>query len=519
MIMHPTVPGLDGTILDNEDYNCAEGTGKNLFVAFVDVVEENGEGYVDSLWPKVTDNGLTENLPKESYVRLFEPWGWIIGTGIYIDDIDKAVDEKAKVLDAERDKNLLYAILIGLGSVLVSILIFFIIINNTVTKPINSMKKNLELIFRNGTIDLTKNIEIKANDEIGMPGNYYNTFMMKMLDVISKLRSISSQSKKLSVETLSSAAESSDVLKGIFKNTEVISGEFEKLSTIVSETTSAIEEISANIESLANQIESQSANVSESSASVEELIASINNISKIVSEREESAGQLINVTNLGSKKVDVTNEIVQSVSLLAENIFEIIEVINSVSSQTNLLSMNAAIEAAHAGEAGKGFAVVSDEIRRLAENTKENSTKIAQFITKIVEKIQNALHSAEESKQSFNKIDTEVGQFTNALSEINTNMSEMNTGSQSVLNVMSELSNITREINDGSLEMKQGVKGIADSMQILLNVSLSVGTDNKEINSSIKKINSTLENLKSISKTNNEQIEKLDKEISTFIVE
>ena len=96
MVVHPTIPGLDGRILNSPKFNCALGKGENLFKAFVDVCLKSGAGYVDYLWPKPSANGLTKEQPKISYVRLFKPWGWVVGSGVYVDDIERDVDEKIK---------------------------------------------------------------------------------------------------------------------------------------------------------------------------------------------------------------------------------------------------------------------------------------------------------------------------------------------------------------------------------------------------------------------------------------
>lgn len=106
MIMHPTVPELDGQILDDPDFNCALGRGENLFKAFVDVTEFDDEGYVDYLWPKPTDSGLTEIQPKISYVRIFRPWNWIIGTGVYIDDIEKESEKRVEKVIEELNETM-----------------------------------------------------------------------------------------------------------------------------------------------------------------------------------------------------------------------------------------------------------------------------------------------------------------------------------------------------------------------------------------------------------------------------
>ena len=108
MIMHPTVPTLDGQVLDNPNYNTVGVGKKNLFVAFNEVCQADGEGFVRYMWPKPTADGLTEDQPKESFVRLFEPWQWIVGTGIYVDDINAEAAERDLVMQREVSRSVLY---------------------------------------------------------------------------------------------------------------------------------------------------------------------------------------------------------------------------------------------------------------------------------------------------------------------------------------------------------------------------------------------------------------------------
>ena len=104
MIMHPTIPELDGKVLDNEEFYCALGKGENLFKAFVNVCSRDGEGYVDYLWPKPTPDGLSQLTPKLSFVKIFKPWGWIIGTGVYIDDIERDVEKQIDIIVDDLNK-------------------------------------------------------------------------------------------------------------------------------------------------------------------------------------------------------------------------------------------------------------------------------------------------------------------------------------------------------------------------------------------------------------------------------
>ncbi len=165
MVMHPTIPDLDGRVLDNPKYNNAMGRGQNLFQAFLDVTQDDGEGYVDYEWPKPTSDGLTSKQPKLSYVKLHKPLGWIIGTGVYIDSVDETVARKKALLDSQINALIVKVSIIAVLIIAIAISISFTFAN-TLARPI----ENLTRIAEN--ISLGKNLDVKieeANraDEIG----------------------------------------------------------------------------------------------------------------------------------------------------------------------------------------------------------------------------------------------------------------------------------------------------------------------------------------------------------------
>ncbi|RVU84420.1 HAMP domain-containing protein [Leucothrix sargassi] len=166
MVMHPTLPELDGKVLDDPKFNNAQGVDKNLFTAFAEVTKTgSNEGFVEYLWPKPTATGLTDRLPKESYVRLHKPSGWIIGSGVYIDNIDAAVAVKKDEIDAQVTSLIYKSLMIGLAFILVSLVAAFMF-SNSLAKPIQRLTEETRNISLGKDLD-TDIYEVDRQDEIG----------------------------------------------------------------------------------------------------------------------------------------------------------------------------------------------------------------------------------------------------------------------------------------------------------------------------------------------------------------
>ena len=165
MIMHPTLPELDGKVLDDPKFNNALGKDQNLFQAFAEVTKENGSGFVDYLWPKPTQNGLTERLPKISYVRLHEPSGWIIGSGVYVDYIDDAVNAKEQQINSQV-KRLIEDNVIASAVLLVFVSLVTYLFATSFSRSIQNLTHVAEQISKGKDLNL-KIEEIGRKDEIG----------------------------------------------------------------------------------------------------------------------------------------------------------------------------------------------------------------------------------------------------------------------------------------------------------------------------------------------------------------
>lgn len=246
-----------------------------------------------------------------------------------------------------------------------------------------------------------------------------------------------------------------------------ISEEMNSLDSNASESKNEVDHILTRINSLGESITQQASAVTESLAAIEEMNASTQTIFSITENRRKASEQLRNVTEQGAAKVKNTNDVITMIVDDVESMLEVIKLINGVASQTNLLAMNAAIEAAHAGDAGRGFAVVADEIRKLAENTGANAKNISNTLKGVVSQIENAKTLSNESSESFGIINQEVQVQVTSLMEIADSIKELSTGIQEVLNSSSHLSNTTNSIKQDSDDVREHTATVNDKMDHL----------------------------------------------------
>ncbi len=323
MLMHSTNPGLDGKVLDNPAYNVAMGKNQNLFQAMVEVATKSGGGFVNYVWSKP---GQAEHLrfPKISYVLLFREWNWIIGTGVYVDNVQAMLKE--------------VFVPIAIFSLITMVIIAFAL-GLLIRSILRSIKRLMFLSGKMAKGDFTERIDVDQKDEIGL--------------LVANLNGSADNLEKLISEVVVAAQNLSQ----------------------------AVQEISSGNENLSQRTSEQASSLEEVASTIEETTASIR-------QNAENAVQARSITEVGAKKsaeggqvavdaVEAIHEITQS----SKKIGEIITVINEIAFQTNLLALNAAVEAARAGEQGRGFAVVAGEVRNLAQRSAAASKEISNLIS------------------------------------------------------------------------------------------------------------------------------------------
>jgi methyl-accepting chemotaxis protein len=290
-------------------------------------------------------------------------------------------------------------------------------------------------------------------------------------------------------------------------------------SASVTEASASIDQIIRRIEALDDRIESQAAAVAESSASIQEMIANIEAVTRNVEKLGTSFGSLLDASEDGKAKLAAVNELVGIISTQSEKLFEANAVISGIASQTNLLSMNAAIEAAHAGDAGRGFAVVSDEIRKLAEISATQSKEISSDITSIKKVIDTVVNSSAAAELSFSSIYSLITSLSELEEGIKQAMMEQTEGSKQILEALGEINSITEDVRNSSSEMKAGSVTVGVEMRNLLGVSDQLKTGMDEIANGTQEINRATDSISGMSVKNAALVDELALMVEKFKIE
>jgi methyl-accepting chemotaxis protein len=279
-----------------------------------------------------------------------------------------------------------------------------------------------------------------------------------------------------------------------------------------------MEQVVGNIETLNSRIQKQSECVSQSSAAVEQMLANINSVTQTLVKNEGNVTKLAQAAEIGRSGLQEVSGDIQEIARESEGLLEINAVMENIASQTNLLSMNAAIEAAHAGEAGKGFAVVADEIRKLAESSSEQSKTISEVLKKITGSIDKITVSTAEVLRNFEAISQGVKTVTDQEANVRSAMEEQETGSKAILESIGNLNELTGDVKGSATGMLGGSREVIQKSKMLEGLTAEIGNGMTEIASGAQQIDTAVHQVNDISVENKKQIELLIMEVSRFKV-
>ncbi len=385
----------------------------------------------------------------------------------------------------------------------------------SITKPIKQVSRRLEEISE-GEADLTQSIEVHTRDEVGTLSTSFNKFVSELRNIIDSIKQSFSKIEQENDEIATSSNETASAIYEIKQNVTSTQSEFENFQQRLSKSSSSFDEVTSNIQNLHNQIENQASAIEETTASVEEMNASIKNVSQTAEKRREDAEELTDVVSTTKANMQRVNKDVQDLNQRAEEMVKATDVINSISSQTNLLSMNAAIEAAHAGDAGRGFAVVAEEIRSLAESSAQNAKDISDGLKGSVEIIRNLGEISSKAEGDFDRIEKVSQNTIESLKEITSTMNELTTGTEEINRAISSLRDISSKVGESSTSIEKEVNGVQQEIQTVNNMSEQITGALSEIISGSEQINTAMNELNDSIQDLRESVGEISSTIGSF---
>ena len=399
MVMHPTNPKLEGQNLSG----FKDPDGKALFNEMVAISKSQGAGQVNYRWPKP---GASDPVPKVSYVQLFQPWGWIIGSGVYVDDVQ-----------AEFHTQALKTLLIGLViAALVALLIVLIV--RSITQPLQHAVDAMANIA-SGDGDLTRTLDTQGNDELSALSRHFNAFTEKLRQVIKHSLDSAGQ--------LDAAARNlGDVAGQSQQHSEQQSQQMELVATAINEVTYGVQDVAKNAEHAATEVHTAEEQALQGQQNIEGSLRQINAL---------------------SATIDQAVTVIQALAQESTQIGSVLEVIRSIAEQTNLLALNAAIEAARAGEQGRGFAVVADEVRLLAQRTQKSTAEIQVMIERLQGNSEAAVKVINESSRASQLTVEQASQAGESLAQIAQSLRNLTGLNASIASATLQQSHVVEDIN------------------------------------------------------------------------
>ena len=410
-------------------------------------------------------------------------------------------------------KNIFIIAIVAL--VLIVLIINFFVLTPLLNRPLKHLIQAVENLS-SGEADLSYRMPVKGNGELPKISSLINNFVAKLQSIIYDLRTAQESLSIIGEGLGTSSEESASATAQIMANIQGIKNQSEHQAESVERTSSILLSSNNSFSMLANLIEEQVASITESAASIQEMINNISAVNDSVDSMTKSFNDLTTIVSEGQRKLSTVDENVKAISVQSKMLVDANNIISKISKQTNLLAMNAAIEAAHAGEAGKGFSVVADEIRKLAETSAQQSKRISAELADITDSIEAVVVSSGESNEAFNDIVSSIGDTNLLIQKIQDAMELQNEASKQVLASLNGMQNQTTQVDEKSKTLVENLEQVNLEMDNVTQISSTIFGSMDEMAHGSTEINTAAQKVSEMAIQTRENIESMTNLLGQF---